>query len=221
MINLIACAKNEKPYLSEWLSYHLNLRFDRIMLFDNGGNGELKSNGKVEIYDAPGDRIQLQSYAFALSQMKYSDWSFVCDVDEFLNIGNLSVQEFLKPYQGADVVKLIWVVDADNDQLEYDDKPVRERFLKPAPLSCVYNDTVKIPENCHCKYFYCHKYKQTMLDIHTAHVEGGIVINTKGQRVADSPFQDLCLDRGFVQHYLTKSTREWCERRLGVTDACR
>lgn len=59
-----------------------------------------------------------------------------------------------------------------------------------------------------------------MLDIHTAHVEGGIVINTKGQRVADSPFQDLCLDRGFVQHYLTKSTREWCERRLNTKDAC-
>ena len=59
-----------------------------------------------------------------------------------------------------------------------------------------------------------------MLDIHTAHVEGGIVINTKGQRVADSPFQDLCLDRGFVQHYLTKSVNEFCERRLGVTDAC-
>ena len=59
-----------------------------------------------------------------------------------------------------------------------------------------------------------------MLDIHTAHVENGIVINTKGQSVPDSPFQDLCLDRGFVQHYITKSCREWCERRLGVTDAC-
>ena len=108
----------------------------------------------------------------------------------------------------------------DNEQLEYDDKPVRERFLKPAPLACVYNDTVKVPENCHTKYFYCHKYKQTMLDIHTAHVENGIVINTKGQRVPDSPFQDLCLDRGFVQHYLTKSTREFCERRLNTKDAC-
>lgn len=220
MISLIACAKNEKPYLSEWLSYHLNLGFDKIMLFDNGGNGELKSEGKVEVYDAPGDRIQLQSYAFALSQMKYNDWCLVCDVDEFLNIGNLSVQDFLKPYQGADVVKLNWVVYGDNDQLEYEDKPVRERFLKPAQLACVYNDTVKVPENFHTKYFYCHKYKQTMLDIHTAHVEGGIVINTKGQRVQDSPFQDLCLDRGFVQHYITKSCREWCERRLNTKDAC-
>lgn len=184
------------------------------------GNGDLKSHDNITVYDAPGERIQLQAYQDSLSKMTYGQWNLYLDVDEFLNIGNLSVQEFLKPYQGADVLKLNWVVYGDNDLLEYEDRPVRERFLKPAPLSCVYNDTVKVPENCHCKYFYCHKYKQTMLDIHTAHVENGIVINTKGQRVPDSPFQDLCLDRGFVQHYITKSTREWCERRLNTKDAC-
>ena len=185
-----------------------------------GGNGDLKSHDNITVYDAPGERIQLQAYQDSLSKMTYGQWNLYLDVDEFLNIGNLSVQDFLKPYQGADVVKLNWVVYGDNDLLEYDDRPVRERFLKPAPLDCVYNDTVKVPEDCHTKYFYCHKYKQTMLDIHTAHVEGGIVINTKGQRVADTPLQDLCLDRGFVQHYITKSCREWCERRLNTKDAC-
>ena len=59
-----------------------------------------------------------------------------------------------------------------------------------------------------------------MLDIHTAHVTNGIVINTKGQIVQDSPFQNLCLDRGYVQHFITKSCREWCERRLNTKDAC-
>ena len=219
-VNLVAVAKNEEKYLEEWLKYHFSLGFDNITIYDNGGNGELNSNDKLTVYDAPGDRIQLQAYQNELVNARYNEWILFIDIDEFLNIGNLSVQEFLKPYQGADVVKLNWVVYGDNDQLEYEDKPVRERFLKPAPLSCVYNDTVKVPENCHTKYFYCHKYKQTMLDIHTAHVEGGIVINTKGQRVPDSPFQDLCLDRGFVQHYITKSTREWCERRLNTKDAC-
>lgn len=93
--------------------------------------------------------------------------------------------------------------------------------MKPATLNCVYNDRVKVPENCHCKYFYCHKYKPAQLDIHTAHVAGGVAINTKGQQVnMDYPVQDLCLDRGFIQHYITKSTQEWCERRLNTKDAC-
>ena len=219
-VNLVAVAKNEARYIQEWLNYHQKLGFNEIIIYDNSGNGDLKSHDNITVYDAPGERIQLQAYQDSLSKMTYGQWNLYIDIDEFLNIGNLSVQEFLKPYQGADVVKLNWVVYGDNDKLEYEDKPVRERFLKPAPLSCVYNDTVKVPENCHTKYFYCHKYKQTMLDIHTAHVENGIVINTKGQRVQDSPFQDLCLDRGFVQHYITKSTREFCERRLNTKDAC-
>lgn len=219
-VNLVAVAKNEARYIQEWLNYHQKLGFNEIIVYDNSGNGDLKSHDNITVYDAPGERIQLQAYQDSLSKMTYGQWNLYLDIDEFLNIGNLSVQEFLKPYQGADVVKLNWVVYGDNEQLEYEDKPVRERFLKPAPLSCVYNDTVKVPENCHTKYFYCHKYKQTMLDIHTAHVEGGIVINTKGQRVQDSQFQELCLDRGFIQHYITKSTREFCERRLNTKDAC-
>lgn len=109
-VNLVAVAKNEEKYLEEWLKYHFSLGFDNITIYDNGGNGELNSNDKLTVYDAPGDRIQLQAYQDSLSKMKYNDWCFVCDVDEFLNIGNLSVQEFLKPYQGADVVKLNWVV---------------------------------------------------------------------------------------------------------------
>lgn len=37
----------------------------------------------------------------------------------------------------------------------------------------------------------------------------------------DSPFtNELCLKRGFVRHYITKSTQEWCERRLNTKDAC-
>ena len=37
----------------------------------------------------------------------------------------------------------------------------------------------------------------------------------------DSPFtNELCLKRGFVRHYITKSTREFCERRLNTKDAC-
>ena len=219
-VNLVAVAKNEARYIQEWLNYHQKLGFNEIIVYDNSGNGDLKSHDNITVYDAPGERIQLQAYQDSLSKMTYGQWNLYLDIDEFLNIGNLSVQEFLKPYQGADVVKLNWVVYGDNEQLEYEDKPVRERFLKPSPLSCVYNDTVKVPENCHTKYFYCHKYKQTMLDIHTAHVEGGIVINTKGQRVQDSQFQELCLDRGFIQHYITKSTREFCERRLNTKDAC-
>ena len=59
---IVAVAKNEEKYLEEWLKYHFSLGFDNITIYDNGGNGELKSNDKLTVYDAPGDRIQLQAY---------------------------------------------------------------------------------------------------------------------------------------------------------------
>lgn len=107
---LVSVAKNEEKYLEEWLKYHFSLGFDNITIYDNGGNGELKSNDKLTVYDAPGERIQLQAYQDSLSKMTYGQWNLYLDIDEFLNISNLSVQDFLKPYQGADVVKLNWIV---------------------------------------------------------------------------------------------------------------
>ena len=109
-VNLVAVAKNESRYIQEWLNYHQKLGFNEIIIYDNSGNGDLKSHDNITVYDARGERIQLQAYQDSLSKMTYGQWNLYLDIDEFLNIGNLSVQDFLKPYQGADVVKLNWVV---------------------------------------------------------------------------------------------------------------
>lgn len=182
----------------------------------------MKSFENVEVYEAPGERIQLQAYADALNKLTYGTWAITLDLDEYLDLGGLTVDEFLKPYEGADSVKLNWVCYTDNEQLEYEDIPVTERFIRPARLDCVYNDTLKIPENLHTKSFFCYKYKPTQIDIHCTHIAGGIAINTDGKQVnMDSPLtNELCLKRGFVRHYICKSTREWCERRLNTKDAC-
>lgn len=187
-----------------------------------GGNGELKSFENVEVYNAPGERIQLQAYADALNKLTYGTWAITLDIDEYLDLGGLTVEEFLKPYNGVDSVKLNWVCYTDNEQTHYEDRPVVERFIKPARLDCLYNDTLKIPENLHTKSFFCYKYKPTQIDIHCTHIAGGIAINTEGKQVnMDAPFtNELCLKRGFVRHYITKSTQEWCERRLNTKDAC-
>ena len=182
----------------------------------------MKSFDNVEVYDAPGEKIQLQAYADALNKLTYGSWAITLDIDEYLDLGGLTVDEFLKPYNGVDSVKLNWVCYGDNEQTHYEDRPVVERFIKPARLDCVYNDTLKIPENLHTKSFFCYKYKPTQIDIHCTHIAGGIAINTEGKQVnMDAPFtNELCLKRGFVRHYITKSTQEWCERRLNTKDAC-
>ena len=119
-VKLVAVAKNEVKYITEWMNYHQKLGFNEIIVYDNSGNGDLKSHDNITVYDAPGERIQLQAYQNAVANAHYGDWLLFIDIDEFLNIGNLSIQDFLKPYQGADVVKLNWVCHNDNDKLEYE-----------------------------------------------------------------------------------------------------
>ena len=41
---LIAIAKNEEPYLKEWIEYHANLGFDKIIVCDNNDVGNYRSN---------------------------------------------------------------------------------------------------------------------------------------------------------------------------------
>ena len=73
----------------------------------------------------------------------------------------------------------------------------------------------------HCKCFYCHKYKQVNPGIHTVNIPNGIAVNTDGKQVnICSPIQEICLNRGHIDHRITKSTEEFCERRLNTVDAC-
>lgn len=74
-----------------------------------GGNGDLKSHDNITVYNAPGERIQLQAYADALNKLTYGTWAITLDIDEYLDLGGLTVDEFLKPYNGVDSVKLNWV----------------------------------------------------------------------------------------------------------------
>ena len=109
-VNLVAVAKNEARYIQEWLEYHQKLGFNEIIIYDNSGNGDLKSHDNITVYDAPGERIQLQAYADALNKLTYGSWAITLDIDEYLDLGGLTVDEFLKPYNGVDSVKLNWVV---------------------------------------------------------------------------------------------------------------
>lgn len=222
MISIVAVAKNEELYINEWIEYHKKLGFDKIVIYDNGGNGELKSNGIVEVFDAPGNAIQLQAYNdYIQSQMSFNDWVLFCDIDEFLVLhGHKTVKDFLKKYKNVDCVRLNWKVYGDCGQIKYENKPVIERFPDPAPEDCLYNDTIQgVRENNHVKNFYRRTFKPAQAGVHNTNVIGGVVVNTDNEHTINGPFQDLHYEGAWINHYICKSTEEWCKRRLNKTDA--
>ena len=41
---IVAIAKNEEPYLKEWVEYHFALGFDKIIICDNNDVGNTRTN---------------------------------------------------------------------------------------------------------------------------------------------------------------------------------
>ncbi len=93
---IIASARNEGPYLLEWVAYHRALGFDRIFLYsndnDDGSDELLEALARADIVTWIRNGVdraapQLKSYAHALSLLPDTlsyEWALVIDIDEFL-----------------------------------------------------------------------------------------------------------------------------------------
>lgn len=101
-------AKNEFQYIKEFVTHHIALGFDKIIIYDNNSaDGEHYeklldseiSSGKVEIVDVRG-RGGYQNKSYQESYAKHKDedgWIFFIDVDEFVILEHESdIHKFLE-----------------------------------------------------------------------------------------------------------------------------
>ena len=152
---LCSSMKNEGPDILEWVSYHLSIGFDHILIATNDCEDgsdrfiqSLEGTGQVTHLDNVLSVGQRPQYA-ALRKMvdhprvKNSDYMMVLDADEFLNIhiedGQLSG---LCNQLGADDILCInWACYGAKE--EPDAEWVTDRFLYKSPMSDVSNGTFK------------------------------------------------------------------------------
>lgn len=91
---LVAVARDERPYIAEWLAFHLAIGFERILVFDHGstdGTGAIVRRAAmrvpaVSLHAVPeehGGSPQIAAYATALPFVT-TPWVAFFDIDEFL-----------------------------------------------------------------------------------------------------------------------------------------
>lgn len=123
-IGIIAIAKQEELYIKEWLDYHLDKGFSRIIVADNDDTLVLApySSDKVIIEDYTGvEGVQSKAYTELFAKYKGDfDWILFLDVDEFFTTEDgRSVEEFISSLpQSVDMVRLNCVHFDDNDELD-------------------------------------------------------------------------------------------------------
>ena len=147
-----AIAKNENLYIREWVEHYRDLGVDEIFLYDNNESdgerfewviGDYIDEGFVKVIDVRGiekglvydkNGINLQTKCYIETYESLPDnYGWVCffDIDEFLVIkSGDNIKDFVtnRRFWGYDTIAVSWEHFDDNGLLEYDPRPVTERF---------------------------------------------------------------------------------------------
>jgi hypothetical protein len=123
----ICCiAKNEGPYIREWIDYHIQIGVSRFYIYDNESREPLSEllsdyirNGTVRMEQIKGVKKQLVAYQHCLDNYgSECQWIAFIDVDEYIVPKTCtSIVDFLsayKPYAGLGVN---WLVFGSNGML--------------------------------------------------------------------------------------------------------
>ncbi len=127
---IVACARWETPYISEWIAYHKAIGFDHIYLYCNDDDetqlrrqvfAEPHVNAFVTFRHFVGQGQQSSMYCDAMNTVRAeAEWVTFLDIDEFLVLRNVNdIHAFMAPFaQSADSVYFNWLMFGNNKFLE-------------------------------------------------------------------------------------------------------
>lgn len=202
---VILLIKDENRYLKEWLDWHLNLGFEHVYIYDNGGKDRVQDvvdlyaaemQQKITVIDWTGHHTHIQQDAynhFLLNHKKDVRWGLFIDSDEFLRFTDgqtTDVNTFLRSYEDYTEVWGYEVEYDANGQETYEDKPVRERFTRQTDVR----------EGFYWKNFIQVNRIDSFL-MHYAYYDESRHLLFKDEQSN----QDLFV----IDHYYTKSWEEW------------
>ena len=211
-------------FVVEWLAHHIGLGFDKVTVFTNNctdGTDHLLSRlddlGYVRHIDhapEPGTSPQINAMRIAMADaaITNTDWLLHIDADEFVDVTNGGINDFLKQWgSGADIIALFWKLFGDNGITRWEGGSVLEQFTRSQGVPMrrvVHHKSLFRPE----KFGSCtdHMPKNPLVDKFR-------VINTKGETLPNTSvfhrsksrykakFHQLTFENSCLNHYSIKS----------------
>jgi hypothetical protein len=134
-VALVCIAKEEGPYLQEWIDYHLKLGFDDIHIFQNDWRWDsYVEHEQVHMYEYDGKtyhseepihvrNVQARCYTeFCRDYHEQYEWVAAFDVDEYLVLKQTdNVKEFITAYDAYTNVVIDWVTFGDSGHKTFTD----------------------------------------------------------------------------------------------------
>jgi hypothetical protein len=214
-VAMCVIAKNENLYINEFLTYYKNLGIKKIFLYDNNDpfgenfteviSNDIKSNF-VELIDVRGkEEYQVEAYndCYQKNLNNYS-WFLFVDVDEFLYIkNNISLTDFLtdKRFINCCNIHFNYKEFGDSGLLDYDERPIKERFTKNFRYILAIKTIVK------------GGIKNAKMHIHRSlNVQN--YCNSNGEKIipGDIYTDKITVENAEIRHYITKTIGEFYKR---------
>ena len=235
---LVCCiGKNENRYVREYVEWYLHLGVTHIRIYDNNDPdgehfedviGDYVKRGFVDIVDVRGQKvIQLKCYTDCYHELKNDyDWILFIDCgDEYLTFNhNITINQYLSmpQFRNFDMIHVNLMTIGDNGNVDYEDRPLMERFPEPIPFDT--KVAYDFPEDMHVSSIV----RGGLDDIrwegkgftHTPSPNRLRCCNNVGFHVdSESPFAPVDFQFAAFRHYTTKTAREYCDKmRRGFPD---
>ncbi len=142
-ITAVTCVKNEGPFLIEWIAFNRVIGVTDFLFYSNDCTDAtdrildaLAARGIVTHLPNPaqGRNYQMEALKAAKSHdlVLSSDWIWIADVDEFLNIhhGNGTIPELIDACENPHAISVTFQFFANCDIDAFEDRPVIEQFTR-------------------------------------------------------------------------------------------
>ena len=122
-LSVAAIMKNEKPYLKEWLEYHMLQGVEHFYLCDNDSTDNTKEylepyikKGVITYIPLPGKNQQKVCYDKIVKEYKEkTEWLAIIDLDEYMvPLEKKDMKSFLKEFSDVSEVSLHWMNYGDS-----------------------------------------------------------------------------------------------------------
>ena len=207
-------------YIKHFLEYYRKLGFKKIFLYDNNDindekfedviKNEIKS-GFVSIINYRGFRgngktgsQQMNAYydCYKKNNLFY-DWIAFFDVDEYLVLyKDKNIQKFLTSsrYKNCEIIRY-------NNQLEFEDKPLIDRFIEKIEINSSINTFCKIMVRGNLANYNNRKIRNPHVIFHTKKL-----CDSSGNIKYGFFLKPPVYEYASLNHYHTKSIREYCQK---------
>ncbi len=217
-LSIVSIAKNEGPYIKEWIEYHKLVGVERFYFYDNESTDNTREvlepyiqDGTVIYNYIKGKCLQVPAYIDAIVKYKnQTRWMAIIDLDEYIvPTEKDNIPDFLKDYEKYPAVGLNWVMFDSNG---HKTKPISEGGLVTANYTRVMKN-YDCRTNCHIKSIVDPKKVIAIYNPHYAEYEKNQYAVNENFEVIYGVFTNSHSSQKIrINHYHSKSKEEYIQK---------